>query len=30
MRLLDPVDWLKTDVWIILRTVSTMVLGKGQ
>ncbi|WP_051357446.1 sugar transferase [Azorhizobium doebereinerae] len=30
MRLLDPWDWLKTDVWIILRTVSVMVLGKGQ
>ncbi|MFG1398840.1 sugar transferase [Roseixanthobacter pseudopolyaromaticivorans] len=30
MRLLDPLDWFKTDVWIILRTASTMVLGKGQ
>jgi lipopolysaccharide/colanic/teichoic acid biosynthesis glycosyltransferase len=30
MRLLDPLDWFKTDLWIILRTASTMVLGKGQ
>lgn len=30
MRLLDPVDWIKTDLWIILRTFTTMVLGKGQ
>ncbi|WP_341992195.1 sugar transferase [Azorhizobium sp. AG788] len=30
MRLLDPWDWFKTDVWIILRTFSVMVLGKGQ
>ncbi|GGF76089.1 hypothetical protein GCM10007301_40110 [Azorhizobium oxalatiphilum] len=30
MRLLDPWDWFKTDVWIIFRTVSVMVLGKGQ
>ncbi|WP_348930636.1 sugar transferase [Aquabacter sp. CN5-332] len=30
MRLLDPVDWIKTDLWIILRTFSTMVHGRGQ
>lgn len=30
MRLLDPWDWFKTDVWIICRTLSVMVLGKGQ
>ncbi len=30
MRLLDPWDWFKTDVWIILRTFTVMVLGKGQ
>ncbi|MGU3495158.1 sugar transferase [Xanthobacteraceae bacterium A53D] len=30
MRLLDPWDWFKTDVWIIVRTISVMVLGKGQ
>lgn len=30
MRLLDPLDWVKTDLWIILRTFSTMVRGRGQ
>ena len=30
MRLMDPWDWLKTDVWIILKTFSTMVHGRGQ
>ncbi len=30
MRLMDPWDWIKTDVWIILRTFTTMVLGRGQ
>lgn len=30
MRLLDPVDWIKTDLWIILRTFTTMILGRGQ
>lgn len=30
MRLLDPVDWIKTDIWIILRTFTTMILGRGQ
>lgn len=30
MRLLDPWDWFKTDIWIILRTFTVMVLGKGQ
>jgi lipopolysaccharide/colanic/teichoic acid biosynthesis glycosyltransferase len=30
MRLMDPMDWIKTDAWIILRTFTTMVLGRGQ
>ncbi|OYY12753.1 MAG: sugar transferase [Rhizobiales bacterium 17-65-6] len=30
MRLMDPVDWIKTDIWIILRTFTTMILGRGQ
>lgn len=30
MRLMDPWDWIKTDVWIVLRTFTTMVLGRGQ
>ncbi|BAF90624.1 putative intercellular adhesion protein A [Azorhizobium caulinodans ORS 571] len=30
MRLLDPWDWIKTDLSIIFRTAAVMVLGKGQ
>ncbi|WP_310620822.1 sugar transferase [Flexibacterium corallicola] len=30
MRLVKPVDWFKTDLSIILRTVIVMVTGKGQ
>ncbi|MEW6255900.1 MAG: sugar transferase [Pseudomonadota bacterium] len=30
MRLMDPWDWIKTDVWIVLRTFTTMILGRGQ
>lgn len=30
MRLMDPLDWIKTDLWIILRTFTTMILGRGQ
>ncbi|TCT06570.1 sugar transferase [Aquabacter spiritensis] len=30
IRLMYPLDWIKTDLWIILRTFSTMVHGRGQ